>query len=155
MSLRRTRIRLLLCLLAACSPAGVSSPRDASTTPPPTTTVAPAPPAEPAPRASTPDFLQLLRGPILGESLEGKRVYVAKAPLAGGTPISTWARKIAVPERFARAWFVFIDDQPEANWEHAARYVFIDTANTSEFAVVQGRTPPDDLSSMRLLYPQN
>jgi hypothetical protein len=146
------RIRLLLCLLAACSPAGVGDPHDASL---PTATVATVPATEPSPAASTPDFLQLLGGPILGEPPEGKRVYVANEPLAGGTGIPTWARKIMVPERFERAWFVFVDDQPGANWEHAARYVFIDTANTNDFAIVQGRTPPDELSGMRLLHPRN
>src|SRR5206468_1715355 len=103
--------------------------------------------------AKAPPDVRNLQDTILREPLEGRRVYIAQEPVAGGTTILTWGRTVTVPAKFARAWFVFVDDQPEANWEHRCRYVFISTADHRDFVVVQGRTPPDDLSRMRLLYP--
>jgi hypothetical protein len=130
MMLHRRVFRLVfLWLLAACT-AGVAAP------------------ASDDPSA----LLRLLRDDVLREPLDGKQVYVSREPLPGGATVRTWRATYAVPSEFARAWFFFVDDAPQANWEHPARYVFVD-ADSRRHTVIQARTPPSDLAGMRRLYP--
>ncbi|MBO5602600.1 MAG: hypothetical protein J5957_08385 [Prevotella sp.] len=39
------------------------------------------------------------------------------------------------------SWFFFIDDMPKANWEHACRYIFVNT-KTGEYEIQKKRRPP-------------
>lgn len=100
------------------------------------------------------ELRRLLEHDVLKESLAGKQVYVSREPLPAKKYVSSWRTKFQVPAKFSRAWFYFIDDLPEANWEHPCRYVFVDT-RTHRHVVMQGATPPDDLSNMISLdHPQ-
>ena len=95
-------------------------------------------------------LLQRLEQEILGQPVAGKLVYLFRQPLRGGDVISAWRFQHSVPQGFGATTFVFVDEQPGANWEHAARYVFIDQAS-GRFRVEPGRTPPDKLTSMQRL----
>ena len=81
-------------------------------------------------------------------------VYLAGEPLAGGSEIGSWMESILVPAEFEHAWFFFIDDAPDANWEHPCRYVFVEV-ETGIIEIINGRTPPDTLTSMEELYPED
>ena len=98
-------------------------------------------------------LLSLLIEHALPEDIEGKAVYVNEKPLAGGSEIKSWNFNYQVPEAFHSAWFFFIDDTPDANWQHSCRYVFIDT-ETKQTKTLQARTPPDNLKVLTKLYPQ-
>jgi hypothetical protein len=99
--------------------------------------------------SSQPDrkALRRLLREVLKERLTNKLVYVSRQPLPGGTKIPTWRTEFQVPNEYPVAWFYFIDDAPEANWEHPCRYVFVEVKRR-EHEVVKARTPPRDLSSM-------
>jgi len=57
---------------------------------------------------------------------------------ATGVKLRNWQGPLTPPwEKF---WFFFIDDEPEANWEHPCRYVFV-AEDLSAFAVQYGRSP--------------
>lgn len=130
MRLRARIFRLLLGIMLACSVLGWSS--------------------------SGPDkakLRQLLERDVLKESLAGKHVYVSSEPLPGGKYIHSWRTKFQVPLKFSRAWFFFVDDMPDANWEHPCRYVFVDT-RTHRHVIIKASTPPDDVSKMTPLEPQ-
>lgn len=90
---------------------------------------------------------ELLEKDVLKESLAGKRVYVSRKPLPGKKYIYTWRMKVQVPPKFPRAWFFFVDDMPEANWEHPCRYVFVDV-KTHDSVVVKASLPPKNLDTM-------
>jgi len=89
---------------------------------------------------------KIVREKVLENQLSGKRCFISVNMLKAGEIIRTWRQQHQVPEKFAFAWVVFIDDAPEANWEHACRYVFIDAAS-SEYVIRQASTPPDNLNS--------
>lgn len=90
---------------------------------------------------------------VLGDKLEGKVVFISPRPLKGGEAIKAMIHEYRIPEKFGSAWVVFIDDAPNANWEHPARYVFID-ANSEHYDVLKATAPPDDLDSYSKLYPK-
>ncbi|MCK4594199.1 hypothetical protein KAU45_06825, partial [bacterium] len=62
---------------------------------------------------------------VLDGVTEAKRVYVYPERLTGGG-IEFWHHGITLPEE--PGYFVFVDDHPAANWEHAAR-AFLVTEN--------------------------
>ena len=97
-------------------------------------------------------LLRFLEAHILAEKLEGKVIYVSSRPLAANTVIPSWQDAYSVPDRFDKAWFMFVDDLPNANWEHPCRYIFIDV-NTQEYTIEQARTPPTEMDDMVRLYP--
>jgi len=107
--------------------------------------------ASPSPGGKgTPDkeaLRTMLEKQVLKESLVGKRVYVSRKPIPGRKYIYTWRMKVQVPPKFSRAWFFFVDDMPEANWEHPCRYVFVDV-KTHDSEVVKASLPPKNLDSM-------
>jgi hypothetical protein len=94
----------------------------------------------------------LVRKEVLAEKLEGKVVHISRSPLKAGQAVESWKQRYPVPEEFALAWFVFIDDQPEANWEHPCRYIFVD-ARTGKFQVFKSSTPPNRLDQMIKVHP--
>ncbi len=81
-------------------------------------------------------------------------VYLAGEPFAGGSEIGSWIESITVPSEFESAWFFFIDDAPDANWEHPCRYVFVEV-ETGAIGIISGSTPPDTLIDMERLYPED
>lgn len=89
----------------------------------------------------------LLVKEVLKEPLAGRRAYVAPRPLRGSSYVTTWRTKFQVPASFSRAWFYFVDDMPQANWEHPCRYVFVDV-KTHAHVILEASTPPTDVASM-------
>ncbi|MBN2427460.1 MAG: hypothetical protein JXK94_03900 [Deltaproteobacteria bacterium] len=84
-------------------------------------------------------------------SFRNYEVYISEQPLAGGSSIPSWGKKINVPSGYNLAWFLFVDDQPEANWQHACRYFFV-SVESGRFAIVPAKTPPDNWSDMKKIY---
>jgi hypothetical protein len=96
-------------------------------------------------------LLDRLEHEILKEPLSGKAVYMLKEPLAGGTSVASWRESYRIPKEFGKTIFIFVDDQPGANWEHPCRYVFIDEA-TGNYRLIAGRTPPNRLGEMEKIF---
>jgi len=78
---------------------------------------------------------------ILADAVEGAELYVSTRPLASGSTVETWTGDVRTTS--AEEWMVFVDDVPEANWGHPARYVFQD-AITGIKTVIQAILPPLD-----------
>lgn len=88
---------------------------------------------------------------VLSGKLNGKIVYISKMPLKKGETIRAMAKTYQV-DAFVSSWVFFIDDAPEANWEHPCRYVFVDEG-TGKYTVIEGKTPPDDINIFMKIYP--
>lgn len=97
---------------------------------------------------------QIVQEKVLEGRLENIIVYCSKEPVPAGTELKGWTKSYTVPEEFQSAWVFFIDDAPEANWEHSCRYIFVDQ-ESGGFKVTEGRTPPDNLGDMDKLYPED
>jgi hypothetical protein len=65
---------------------------------------------------------ELVTERVLAGDTEARRVYVYPERLAGGV-IEFWHHTITLPAE--PGYFVFVDDHPAANWEHAARAFFV------------------------------
>ena len=96
-------------------------------------------------------LLTRLEQEILKEPLSGKAVYMMRERLAGGASIKSWRESYRVPDAFRKTLFIFVDDQPGANWEHPCRYIFIEE-ETGNYRIVAGRTPPDSLGEMEKIF---
>jgi hypothetical protein len=77
---------------------------------------------------------------VLGGDLAGKRVYALANPVTPEAMVKSWRKQYEIP--YAQAWFFHIDDYPQANWEHATRYVFVD-CGTGAYRVFDATTPPE------------
>ncbi|MCX7022443.1 MAG: T9SS type A sorting domain-containing protein [bacterium] len=81
---------------------------------------------------------------VLNGDTEAKRVYVYPDSFTGGE-IEFWHNSITLPDE--PGYFVFVDDYPAANWEHAARAFFV--AEDGRITTWNVSTPPryiqDDL----------
>lgn len=76
---------------------------------------------------------------ILGEQTDGIQLRGAPGPVkAGECRVGTWHRTLTEP--WETYWLLFIDDAPQANWEHPCRYVFV-SRDLSACAVQYGRSP--------------
>jgi predicted amidohydrolase len=75
----------------------------------------------------------------------GSARYILPAVVAADEEILDWDG--VVHQLLEPAWFVFIDDQPGANWGHPCRYVFVD-ALSRELLVLHGDAPPRRLVEM-------
>ena len=82
-------------------------------------------------------------GSVPGE--ESPVLYVLPQPLAAGERIESWTG--IVFEATGDTWFVFVDLEPSANWEHPSRYLFVDVA-TGETTITAATVPPINLSEM-------
>ncbi len=76
---------------------------------------------------------------LLAGDTEARRVYVHDTNLNGGEMVF-WHNTISFPNEPGH--FVFIDDHPAANWEHAARAVYVTEAGEIHTWAVS--TPPRD-----------
>jgi hypothetical protein len=94
---------------------------------------------------------QILIEKVLFGDARGKIIYISKAPAKKGQPMAAVAQTYFV-EAATSAWVFFIDDAPDANWEHPCRYVFLNV-NTGEFRVIGGTSPPLDLNLFTKIYP--
>jgi len=75
-------------------------------------------------------------------------LYVLSHVVAAGQRIESWTETVF--EATADTWFVFIDLEPSANWEHPAQYLFV-AAATGEATVVSSTVPPRNLSEMLIV----
>lgn len=94
----------------------------------------------------------IIKKEIFEENPENILVYISQVPLKAGQEIKSWERSYTVPVKFDMAWFIFVDDQPGANWEHACRYIFVDRVS-GEYHVIQSRTPPEQMELMDTIFP--
>ncbi|HDR06835.1 MAG TPA: hypothetical protein ENN88_04295, partial [Candidatus Coatesbacteria bacterium] len=74
---------------------------------------------------------------VLDGITEAKRVYAYPELLVGGE-VEFWHHSIALPDE--PGYFVFLDDHPAANWEHAARAFFV--AGDGRITTWDVSTPP-------------
>ncbi len=72
-------------------------------------------------------------------------LYVLPQPLVAGERIESWTG--VVFEATSDVWFVFVDLEPSANWEHPTRYLFVDVV-TGETTVTAATVPPINLGEM-------
>lgn len=63
----------------------------------------------------------------LGGSYDGVRLFVHPQLLPAGQSVSDWKKELFVTP--AAGWFVFVDRNPGANWEHPCWYFFVDAAS--------------------------
>jgi hypothetical protein len=95
---------------------------------------------------------KIVKEKILAKEQKDKIVYVSIDLLKSGQAVKSWGNEYKVPGDFQPAWLFFIDDQPEANWQHACRYIFVD-AGSGKYTSIQALTPPDSLEEMKRIFP--
>jgi hypothetical protein len=76
---------------------------------------------------------------VLRDDVAGKDLYVSPRPLAAGSTVETWTGDVHTTSD--QEWMVFVDDLPQANWGHPARYVFEDIV-TGVRTIVEAILPP-------------
>ncbi len=86
-------------------------------------------------------------GSVEGASMgdEAPIVYALPRLIVAGERIESWTQTVF--EATNDAWFVFIDLEPAANWEHPAQYLFMDAAS-GEVTIVAATVPPMNLSEL-------
>ena len=90
--------------------------------------------------------LGIVRQQALGGDAAGKRLYALDGAAAPGMVVQGWRKAVTLPD--SAGWVFFVDDMPDANWEHPARIVFVraDSGACETFAVT---TPPKDFDQFR------
>ena len=84
--------------------------------------------------------LDLVKSKILGPAFEDKGVFVKETLSQPGETIADWhGTAIAAP---SEGWIIFIDDIPQAGWEHACRYIFV--SRDGEIRIEKSTSPPHD-----------
>ncbi|MCX6582939.1 MAG: hypothetical protein NT166_22410 [Candidatus Aminicenantes bacterium] len=94
----------------------------------------------------------IVKKDILKEEPGNRVVYLNNTLLNAGQERKSWGDVHKVPANFRQAWLFFVDDQPDANWGHHCRYVFVD-AETGKYHVSNSLNPPDSLEGMSQIYP--
>jgi len=95
---------------------------------------------------------EIVKKEILKDKPENKIVYVYEKILPSGFEIKSWGTTHTVPKEFPEAWFFFIDEQPDANWGHRCKYVFVNI-ETGKYSVIESTNPPDSMDGMKMIYP--
>ncbi|KPK68375.1 hypothetical protein AMJ82_08380 [candidate division TA06 bacterium SM23_40] len=96
--------------------------------------------------ASGDEALHLVLDQVLDNDTKGKRVFVSSECFSPGTPIHSWKGEIFTTDTYG--WVVFIDDMAAANWEHPARYVFVER-ETGSLRVYHAMVPFRDEDGYR------
>lgn len=96
----------------------------------------------------------MVKKEILKEQPGNRVVYLNNQVLNAGQEIKSWGEVHKVPANFRQAWLFFVDDQPDANWGHHCRYIFVDT-ETGKYHIINSLNPPDSLEGMTQIYPQS
>jgi len=104
------------------------------------------------------EALQVVADELFGGSLpdegDGISVSVSTVPLPPSSTINMWGdpavdplNRITVTTPDAKGYIVFIDDNPDANWEHPCRYVFVyeDKTHDPTYEVYDRWSPPTNL----------
>ena len=60
--------------------------------------------------------------------------------------VQGWRKAVTLPD--TTGWVFFVDDMPDANWEHPARIVFV-RADNGEDVTFDVTTPPKDFGKFR------
>ena len=82
---------------------------------------------------------QFLTTTILNNDWEDKEIFVSTAIISENTNIPTKDTFVTSPSY--KSWFFFVDEDPEAEWWHSCKYVFINSNNN--FTVVNMLSPPN------------
>ena len=90
--------------------------------------------------------LELVKQQALGGDTTGKKIYGLEAAAAPGAVVQGWRKAVTLPD--AAGWVFFVDDMPEANWEHPARIIFV-RADNGERETFDVTTPPKDFDKYR------
>lgn len=88
------------------------------------------------------DAYQVVVKGLLQGDRTGKRIFGFRRMTTPGMTVEVWRHSIMLPE--TSGFLLFVDDLPEANWEHPARLVFVNPKE-GDFKVYQVRLPPDIL----------
>jgi len=80
---------------------------------------------------------------VLGGDTAGKKIYCSPKITTPGMTVQGWRKSLTLPD--APGYLCFVDDLPEANWEHPARLVFVDSS-TGACQVYDMTTPPKNFS---------
>ena len=91
---------------------------------------------------------KIVKEKILAKEQKDKIVYVSIDLLKSGQAVKSWGHDYKVPGDFQQAWLFFIDDQPDANWQHACRYIFVD-AGSGKYTIIKAHTPPDSMEKIK------
>ncbi len=82
---------------------------------------------------------QILKTTILNNDWEDKEIFVSTAIVSENTNIPTKDTFVISPNY--KSWFFFVDEDPEAEWWHSCKYVFINSNNN--FVVIDMLSPPN------------
>lgn len=82
---------------------------------------------------------QIVQDSVLNGKLEGINVALVKDVLLSNSKIKSFISDEVSPS--FDSWFFFIDDNPNANWEHPCRYVFVNVLSGA-YKVISKRRPP-------------
>lgn len=94
------------------------------------------------------EIVQMVVEEVLDDQIDEKEIYITPNPLPAGTIVKNWTQKIRkLP---GKEWLVFINDQPEANWEHPCRYVFVNNVDRT-YVVIDANSPPRNLKLEKVL----
>lgn len=92
---------------------------------------------------------------VIGELFHGdigkRAMFANPRQVSRGATIKGW-RSPDTLQVAHDGWFFFVDDQPGANWEHAAHYVVVNS-ETGALQRVPVKTPPADLHLLQALNP--
>ncbi|MFH1139966.1 MAG: peptidase C13 [Pseudomonadota bacterium] len=103
--------------------------------------------AEDAASAGREKAYQTLQNRLLNQDAKARRVYVFQEKTGQAATLSSWRSEITLSG--GPGWLFFIDDVPQANWEHACRYVLV--SENGDLNVVTARTPPRDMTGFEEL----
>jgi hypothetical protein len=84
---------------------------------------------------------------LLGHTAQGRRIFVAKQKATGSMNIPLWRGQVTLEG--GPGWVFFVDDVPQANWEHPCRYVLVSEDGTLH--VADTKTPPKDQDGFKEL----
>lgn len=95
---------------------------------------------------------EIVKKNILNDNPGKSIVYRSKDLLNAGQEVKSWQQVYTVPNDFKKAWLFFVDDQPDANWGHNSRYIFVDS-ESGKYHVINSLTPPDSIDEMTKIFP--
>ncbi len=75
-------------------------------------------------------------------------VYGFEEILPPNYEIKSFRKTITTPRM--QSWLFFIDEDPYANWEHSAKYIFFDV-ESGDYEILRATTPPDNIHEMKVL----
>ncbi|MEN6439505.1 MAG: C13 family peptidase [Syntrophobacter sp.] len=80
---------------------------------------------------------------VLKGDTAGKKIYCSSNLTTPGMTVEGWRKSLTLPN--STGYLCFVDDMPDANWEHPARLIFVDSSNWT-YQVYDMKTPPKNFS---------